>query len=177
MVINMKETGIVRHLDELGRIVIPKDIRETLKISEGDKMEFYVDEEKIVLKKHTLFDILEEEIYYLSKTIFEQFKNTIIFTSNYKVVGGYGYLLNKYLDKPLSDEIANLIVQGMKKEIKVGIITTTDVQERILLFPLVNNNYVYGSIIMILDKHNANEDTYFLLDFVASYFAKRFNIW
>ena len=39
----MKETGVSRRIDELGRIVIPKEIRKNLKIREGDQMEFYVD--------------------------------------------------------------------------------------------------------------------------------------
>ena len=48
----MKETGVSRRIDELGRIVIPKEIRKNLKIREGDQMEFYVEKEYVVLKKH-----------------------------------------------------------------------------------------------------------------------------
>ena len=99
----MKETGIVRHLDELGRIVIPKEIRYNLKMNEGDKVEFYIDKEKIVLKKHTLFNIYEEDTYYLSKTLFEYFKNSVLITDTDKVVSGYGYLYGKYIDKRLSN--------------------------------------------------------------------------
>jgi transcriptional pleiotropic regulator of transition state genes len=47
----MKNTGIIRKLDELGRIVLPKELRDSLSIQEGDKMEIYVDKRKIVLKK------------------------------------------------------------------------------------------------------------------------------
>lgn len=48
----MKSTGIVRKVDELGRVVIPIELRRTLGISEKDSLEIYVDEERIVLKKH-----------------------------------------------------------------------------------------------------------------------------
>ena len=48
----MKSTGIVRKVDELGRIVIPIELRRTLGIEEKDSLEIYVDSEKIVLKKY-----------------------------------------------------------------------------------------------------------------------------
>ncbi|HLS90718.1 MAG TPA: AbrB/MazE/SpoVT family DNA-binding domain-containing protein [Limnochordia bacterium] len=48
----MKSTGIVRKVDELGRVVIPIELRRTLQISEKDALEIYVDGEKIILKKY-----------------------------------------------------------------------------------------------------------------------------
>ncbi|SIT93406.1 AbrB/MazE/SpoVT family DNA-binding domain-containing protein [Edaphobacillus lindanitolerans] len=48
----MKSTGIVRKVDELGRVVIPIELRRTLGIKEKDALEIYVDDEKIILKKY-----------------------------------------------------------------------------------------------------------------------------
>lgn len=48
----MKSTGIVRKVDELGRIVIPIELRRTLGIAEKDALEIYVDDERIILKKY-----------------------------------------------------------------------------------------------------------------------------
>lgn len=48
----MKSTGIVRRVDELGRVVIPIELRRTLQIEERDALEIYVDGEKIILKKY-----------------------------------------------------------------------------------------------------------------------------
>jgi AbrB family transcriptional regulator, transcriptional pleiotropic regulator of transition state genes len=48
----MKSTGIVRKVDELGRVVIPIELRRTLGIAEKDALEIYVDEERIILKKY-----------------------------------------------------------------------------------------------------------------------------
>ena len=48
----MKSTGIVRKVDELGRVVIPVELRRTLKIGEKDALEIYVDGESIILKKY-----------------------------------------------------------------------------------------------------------------------------
>ena len=56
----MKATGIVRRLDDLGRLVIPKEIRKIYKLKEGDSIEFFVNEnDEIVLKK---FSVLSDEI-------------------------------------------------------------------------------------------------------------------
>ena len=50
----MKATGIVRRIDDLGRIVIPKEIRRTLRIREGDPLEIFTDREgKVILKKYS----------------------------------------------------------------------------------------------------------------------------
>lgn len=48
----MKSTGIVRKVDELGRVVIPVELRRTLRIAEKDALEIYVDDERIILKKY-----------------------------------------------------------------------------------------------------------------------------
>ncbi|QKY70880.1 AbrB/MazE/SpoVT family DNA-binding domain-containing protein [Lentibacillus sp. CBA3610] len=49
----MKSTGIVRKVDELGRIVLPIELRRTLDIQEKDALEIYIDDDKVVLKKYT----------------------------------------------------------------------------------------------------------------------------
>ena len=56
----MKATGIVRRIDDLGRIVIPKEIRRTLRIREGDPLEIFTDREgKVILKKYSPIGELE----------------------------------------------------------------------------------------------------------------------
>ncbi len=48
----MKSTGIVRNIDELGRVVVPKELRKKLGIANTDPVEIYVEEDKIILKKY-----------------------------------------------------------------------------------------------------------------------------
>jgi len=48
----MKTTGIVRNIDELGRVVIPKEIRKNLGIANSDPIEFYVENDKVILQKY-----------------------------------------------------------------------------------------------------------------------------
>ena len=49
----MKATGVVRRIDELGRIVIPKEIRKNFRIKEGENVEIYIDDNNIILKKYS----------------------------------------------------------------------------------------------------------------------------
>lgn len=49
---DMKSTGIIRRVDDLGRIVIPKEVRRQLKIREGDPMELYMDENTVIFKRY-----------------------------------------------------------------------------------------------------------------------------
>mgnify|MGYP001000922135 CR=1 FL=1 len=72
----MKATGIVRRVDELGRVVIPKEMRRTMLINEGDPLEFLVDGQSIVLRKYSdkesfkdSLDTLGENLPELSKKL------------------------------------------------------------------------------------------------------------
>lgn len=59
--IKMKSTGIVRKLDELGRITLPIELRRTLGVSERDPLEIFVDEGRIILQKYEPTDIFNGE--------------------------------------------------------------------------------------------------------------------
>lgn len=69
----MKSTGIVRKVDELGRVVLPIELRRNLDINEKDALEIFVDDEKIILKKYEPADIfngsMEDLIDYKGKKI------------------------------------------------------------------------------------------------------------
>ena len=69
----MKSTGIVRRVDELGRIVLPIELRRSLNINERDTLEIFVDDEKIVLKKYEPADIftgsMDDLIEYKGKKV------------------------------------------------------------------------------------------------------------
>lgn len=94
----MKKTGVTRKLDELGRIVIPKEIRNNFKIEEGDQIEFYLNNNEIVIKKPSLLNGLDDEIYKLFQIYNLKFHNSIAITENNSIILGYGKNLNKITD-------------------------------------------------------------------------------
>ena len=57
----MKNTGVVRRLDELGRITLPMELRKVFNIEERDSLEIYVEDDKIILKKYAPTDIFTGE--------------------------------------------------------------------------------------------------------------------
>ena len=65
----MKNTGVVRKIDELGRIVIPKEIRKTLNIGTGEDLQIFVENDSIVLKKYIKMLSLKEKSCQLIKEI------------------------------------------------------------------------------------------------------------
>jgi AbrB family transcriptional regulator (stage V sporulation protein T) len=65
----MKATGIVRRIDELGRVVIPKEIRRTLRIKEGDPLEIFTDRDELMLKKYSPIATLERLSDATAKTL------------------------------------------------------------------------------------------------------------
>ena len=79
----MKSTGIVRNIDELGRIVIPKEIRKKFDIASADPIEIYVDGDKIILTKHRPFctfcssdtDVTEFKGKKICRTCLDEIKN------------------------------------------------------------------------------------------------------
>ncbi len=174
----MKETGVVRHLDELGRIVIPKEIRRNLRMNEGDLLEIFVDEgESVVLKKHTPFKILEEDSFHLAKTLFDYYKNTILITDLERVVNGYGYKYGEYIDKSLSLHYRSFLDKEEDYFGKVdNIIDRIEEKNRVLMYLLRNKDQVYGSIIMVEDQKDIDDTIKTLLEFIATYFAKKLDI-
>ena len=91
----MKKTGVTRKLDELGRIVIPKEIRNNFKIEEGDQIEFYLNNNEIIIKKPSPLKGLDDEIYKLFQIYNLKFKNSIAITENKSLLLGYGKDLSK----------------------------------------------------------------------------------
>ena len=98
----MKKTGVTRKLDELGRIVIPKEIRNNFKIEEGDYIEFYLNNDEIIIKKPSLLKGLDDEIYKLFQTYNLKYHNSISIIENKIIILGYGKNLNKITNSLLT---------------------------------------------------------------------------
>lgn len=69
----MKATGILRRVDDLGRVVIPKDIRRTMRIKEGEPLEFFVDNDFICLRKYKAEKDFFAEIKSLENNVLNEY--------------------------------------------------------------------------------------------------------
>lgn len=94
----MKNTGITRKLDELGRIVIPKELRNNFKIEEGDQIEFFLNDNEIVIRKPSPLKGLDDEIHKLFQVYNLKFHNSIAIIQSNCVLLGYGKDINLISD-------------------------------------------------------------------------------
>ena len=76
----MKSTGMIRKIDELGRIVIPKEIRNNLKIKDNEAVEIYVEEDKMILQKYNQMLSYEDKCNKLINIFDKVFNLSIIIT-------------------------------------------------------------------------------------------------
>ena len=104
----MKATGIVRRIDDLGRVVIPKEIRRNLRIREGDPLEIYVDEEgEVILKKYSSIAELGVFAQEYADSLHQATLHTTFITDRDTVVAvsGKGVSHRDYLERPVSSVV------------------------------------------------------------------------
>lgn len=159
----MKATGIVRRIDDLGRVVVPKEIRRTLRIREGDPLEIYTDQEgEIILKKYSpigeLGDYAKQFVDSLAQTtghiVAVADRDQLIAVSN----GGRKELLKKPISKDLEraiDERTSVIAAGDSGEYRK--ITEEDESYAYeVISPIIAEGDAIGSVI-ILAKNKGDE--------------------
>ena len=95
----MKTTGIIRRIDDLGRLVIPKELRRSLRIKNGESLEIFVDGEDIVLKKYSPMESIEDAAIKYVDSFNKVIKHSVIVTDKDKVIAASGTLKKKYLGK------------------------------------------------------------------------------
>lgn len=102
----MKATGIVRRIDELGRIVIPKEIRRTLRIREGDPLEIYTDREGgIILKKYSPIGELASFALDFSEALSTTLGLTVVICDRDTVLASSGEFKRDYMERPVSSAL------------------------------------------------------------------------
>ena len=93
----MKTTGIIRRIDDLGRFVIPKELRRTLRIKNGESLEIFVEGEDIILKKYSPMESIEDAAVKYVNSFNKVIKHSVIVTDKDKVIAASGILKKKYL--------------------------------------------------------------------------------
>lgn len=100
----MKATGIVRRIDDLGRVVIPKEIRRTLRIREGDPLEIFVDREgEVILKKYSPISELGDFAQEYAESLAENSGRLTVIADRDVVVSVAGGSKKDYVDKSISE--------------------------------------------------------------------------
>ena len=106
----MKATGIVRRIDDLGRVVIPKEIRRTMRIREGDPLEIYTDREgEVIFKKYSPIGELASFASQYAETLHKVCSLSVIICDRDAVIACSGVPKKEYTDKQLSKNLEEII--------------------------------------------------------------------
>ena len=106
----MKATGIVRRIDDLGRVVIPKEIRRTMRIREGDPLEIFTDREgEVIFKKYSPIGELATFAAQYAETLHKTCGLSIVICDRDAVIACAGIPKKEYNDKKLSPELEKII--------------------------------------------------------------------
>ena len=102
----MKATGIVRRIDDLGRVVIPKEIRRTMRIREGDPLEIYTDKDGgVIFKKYSLMGGMVDFAGQLCETLNRTTGRVAVITDRDSCIAAAGPLRKELLEKAVSPEL------------------------------------------------------------------------
>jgi AbrB family transcriptional regulator (stage V sporulation protein T) len=103
---HLKATGIVRRIDDLGRVVIPKEIRRTLRIREGDPLEIFVDRDgEVILKKYSPIGELGDFAKEYAESLADSTGHIALITDRDVIIAVSGAPKKDFLDKPISDDV------------------------------------------------------------------------
>ena len=124
----MKATGIVRRIDDLGRVVIPREIRRTLKIREGDPLEILIEKNCVCFKKYSTLGSFSEDILRIAQDMAQRtFKHQIaIYDRDSKISGPNSY--SSYVDESWEDKRTPFKYEGMG------------------VYPIISDGELYGYI-------------------------------
>ena len=138
----MKSIQIVRKIDDLGRIVLPKEIRNSLSINSGDDFEITIDNNKIILEKYSKLDCFEDIIKNYINCFYVSDDNKIFITINDRII--------YYNNEKVNNIISKLI--KTRKVYKNIISDNLILNGKIVIFPIVINSDLLGSIILVDNK-------------------------
>ena len=175
----MKATGVVRKIDDLGRIVIPKEVRRTLRINRGDPLELYIDSDSnIIFKKYSLIEEISKIINCLCEAMYKIINLPVLICNNEKVVTVSGISKKEYLNRRLTPFISEFVslndiyisnnssraifpVEGVKKE-------------ALLISPINLNKNSIGTVIVLKNNKESQisiEIVSKLVEFIAAFLS------
>lgn len=153
----MKATGVVRRIDDLGRIVLPKELRRTMRIKEGDSLEIYIDGmDQIMLKKYSPVQNVNEFVSEFVESVYSSNKLDIIITDNEKVIAAAGAfkhnLVGKKISIALEEKMNKRQTQIVEPSENFEICENIEVLKPIILKPINVYGDILGCVIVFGDK-------------------------
>ncbi len=155
----MKATGIVRRIDDLGRVVIPKEIRRTLRIRVGDPLEIYTDREGgVIFKKYSPIGELGEYASKYAESLHKTSGRPVCITDKDSIIATAGAPKRELMEKPLSTDMEKIMEEKTSfictdgKKLKL-----TDQNDKYTLgvvSPIISEGDAIGNVVIMDDGTN-----------------------
>lgn len=181
----MQETGIVRRIDELGRIVVPKEMRKTMRIREGDPLEIYLEKDCLVFRKYSPVKSISANAKSIADGIDALIGKACLITDSDKIIYASKSRFKHLIGKSVSSE-AEKVFENRKSRIEsrsnggqiIPLYDADDFQyENQIIVPIISNGDCLGSVI-IFDDDKFNRLSVNDLKFVqlgATFLSKQFD--
>ena len=156
----MKATAIGRRVDDLGRIVIPKEIRRTLRIREGDPLEIYTEKDGgVIFRKYSPMGDLQEFAAQMCESIGSATGHIAAVADRDSIIALHGIPKRELLDKPNSPELEKIMEQRKNYLYKTGDtpIFAADGEEKYPLgaaAPILSQGDLMGCVMLLLQKND-----------------------
>lgn len=154
---HMKATGIVRRIDDLGRVVVPKEIRRTLRIREGDPLEIFTDREgEIILKKYSPIGELGDFAKQYADTLAQTTGNVVCIADRDQIIAVAGGAKKEFMNKPLGTALERIIQNretvvahtGDKSFIHIVENASEEFQSQVIC-PIIAEGDAIGAVILL----------------------------
>ena len=156
----MKATGVVRRIDDLGRVVIPKEIRKTLRIKEGDPLD---KEGEVILKKYSPIGELTEFATGYAETLAKTTGHIACITDKDTVIAVSGGAKKELLEQDVSEELERLMDDKEKytskenNDLAIPITKNENKERRYnsqVVYPIISDGDVIGTVILLSKDNN-----------------------
>lgn len=152
----MNSSGIVRRIDELGRIVIPKELRRTMRLKEGDEMEINASGDSLSLRKYSSFEAVLSGARAIAKLLVDATGADVLLTSSTKVIIAEGKNKKEYADAKLSEGFSQTVL-SRKSEVLHGEDVKTMLEGKectccyVVTEPVFVSGDFAGTMVLVLD--------------------------
>ena len=160
----MKATGVVRRIDDLGRVVIPKEIRKTLRIKEGEPLEIFTDREgQVILKKYSPIGELSEFATGYAETLAKTTGHIACITDKDTIIAVSGGSKKEYLEQGISPELEQIMdekenyTSKENNDVSIPIIkneTNNKKNNAQVVYPIIADGDVIGTVILLSKDEN-----------------------
>ncbi len=152
----MQDTGIIRRIDELGRVVIPKELRKKLRIKEGDPLEIYTEENQMILRKYSPMSAITNRAIAVAEGLNAILEKGVIITDNDQIVAFSGVKemaisteVTAGIERAIKDR-KNIIISRPDGGTIIPVVKggQTEVENQVIV-PILANGDCYGAVVLL----------------------------